>query len=48
MTAPGTAAPRAGAPLRPRMRPEAAFALLEKFPPRTVPDMWEATTLRQA
>ncbi len=48
MTAPGTAAPRAGAPLRPRMRAEVASALLEKFPPRTVPDTWEATALSRA
>ena len=48
MTAPGTAAPRTEAPLRPRMRPEAASALLGKFPPRTVPDAWEATTLSRA
>jgi hypothetical protein len=27
------------------MWPEAASALLEKFPPRTVPDTWEATAL---
>jgi integrase len=30
------------------MRPEAAFALLEKFPPRTLPDTWEATALSRA
>jgi integrase len=48
VTAAGTTARRAGAPLRPRMRPEAASALLEKFPPRTVPDTWEATALSRA
>ena len=48
MTASGTETRRAGAPLRPRMRPEAASALLEKFPPRTVPDTWEATALSRA
>lgn len=30
------------------MRPEAASALLEKYPPRTVPDTWEATALSRA
>jgi integrase len=30
------------------MRPEAASALLEKYPPRTVPDTWEATGLSRA
>ena len=48
MTAPGTQTRQAGAPLRPRMRPEAASALLEKYPPRTVPDTWEATALSRA
>ena len=48
MTAPGTAAPRTEAPRRPRMRPEAASALLEKFPPRTLPDTWQATALGRA
>ena len=48
MTAPVTTAPRGGAPLRPRMRPEAASALLEKFPPRTIPDTWEATALSRS
>jgi len=49
VTAPVTAVPRTGAPpLRPRMRPEAASALLEKFPPRTLPDTWEATALSRA
>ena len=49
VTAPGTAATQDGsAPLRPRMRPEAASALLEKFPPRSVPDTWEATALSRA
>ena len=48
MTAPGTEARQAAVPLRPRMRPEAASALLETFPPRTVPDAWEATALSRA
>jgi hypothetical protein len=30
------------------MRPEAASALMEKYPPRTVPDTWEATALSRA
>jgi hypothetical protein len=42
---PGTvAAGRASQPLRPRMRAEAAAALAARFPPRIVPDRWEATT----
>lgn len=45
MTTVGTVVSRAGTPLRPRMRPETASALLEKFPARTVPDTWEATML---
>ena len=48
MTAPGTETRQAGTPLRPRMRPEAASALLEKFPPRTLPGTWEATALSRA
>ena len=30
------------------MRPEAASALLEKYPPRAVPETWEATALSRA
>lgn len=48
MTAAGTETRQTEAPLRPRMRPEAASALLEKFPPRTLPDTWEATALSRA
>ena len=45
MTAPETAVRK---PASPRMRPEAASALLEKYPPRAVPEMWEATALSRA
>jgi integrase len=48
VTPPGAKDKRAEAPLRPRMRPEAASALLEKYPPRTVPGTWEATALSRA
>ena len=48
MTAAGTETRQTEAPLRPRMRPEAASALLEKFPPRTLPYTWEATALGRA
>ena len=48
MTAPETAVRKPALPLRPRMRPEAASALLEKYPPRAVPDTWEATALSRA
>jgi hypothetical protein len=48
VTAPVTTDKRTEAPLRPRMRPEAASALLEKYPPRTVPAIWEATALSRA
>jgi integrase len=48
VTAPGTETRQAGMPLRPRMRPEAASALMEKFPPRAVPGTWEATALSRA
>ena len=48
MTATGTETRRAGALLRPRMRAEAASALLEKYPPRTIPDTWGATALSRA
>lgn len=44
-TAAGTQARRGGAPLRQRMRPEAASALLAKYPPRAVPPAWEMTAL---
>jgi integrase len=39
---------RARAQLRPRMRAEAADALLERFPARAVTDRWEATALDRA
>lgn len=42
MTAPQTTA---GKTASPRMRPEAASALMEKYPPRAVPETWEATAL---
>jgi len=48
VTAPMTTDKRTEAPLRPRMRPEAASALLEKYPPRTVRATWEATALSRA
>ena len=48
MTAPVTTDKRTEAPLRPRMRPEAASALLERYPPRTAPATWEATALSRA
>jgi len=45
VTAPQTAVRK---PASPRMRPEAASALLEKYPPRAVPETWEATALSRA